>query len=204
MEGHAQAEPSGHVHVAAGRVLIAAATTVLAAAIELAASRRAGSRFLTADAVHLLAHLAIFTILLLPQYGRHAFREDTLACAVLVIVLGIAAVIGLDSVTAIREHQLAPPPAVLLLSLCGLTANLVSARLFLDPARQRLSFRAALAHELSDGALTVAGLLGAAAIAVFRWRWVDPGLSLAIAIWLDLWAGRLLVRRFRLGPAAWS
>jgi len=52
--------------------------------------------------------------------------------------------------------------------------------------------------------LTIAGLLGAGAIALFAWRWVDPGLSLAIALWLLIWCLRLIVRRIRLGQEAWS
>lgn len=204
MAGDSHASPSEHVHVDAKRVLVAGSLTIVAAAVEFWVSIRAGSRFLSADAVHLLAHLAIFFILLLPQRGSHAFREDVLACAVLAIVVVIALVIGLESVRAFFEHRAAPAPAALLFSLLGLTANAVTARLFVDPARRRWSFRAALAHEISDGALTVAGLVGALAIALFRWRWVDPVLSLTIAIWLEGWAGRLLIRRVREGAASWS
>jgi Co/Zn/Cd efflux system component len=79
-----------------------------------------------------------------------------------------------------------------------------TAYLFADPARQRWSFRAALAHELADGSLTFVGLVGAGAIKLFGWRWVDPGLSLTIAVWLGAWASRLLARRARLGRGAWT
>jgi Co/Zn/Cd efflux system component len=106
-------------------------------------------------------------------------------------------------VSALRRFHPAPRPSALLFSLCGLVANLVSAWLFRDPAREHWSFRAALAHELSDASLTIVGLLGAAAIAYFHFRWVDPGLSLIIAGWLGLWAGRLLFRRLRGGPGTW-
>ena len=195
--------PLIHVHVEGRRVLAAGAVTIAAAAIELAGSSLAGSLFLTADAVHLLAHLVIFLVLLLPQSGRHAIREDVATCAVLAVVLLIAAAIGVDSIRGLVELRSAPRPKALLLSLFGLAANLMSAWLFRDPARERWSFRAALAHELSDASLTVAGLLGAGAIAWWRLRWVDPGLSLLVAIWLSSWAGRLLVLRARGGPSVW-
>jgi cobalt-zinc-cadmium efflux system protein len=91
----------------------------------------------------------------------------------------------------------------MLLSILGLGANLTTAYLFADPARTRWSFRAALAHELADGALTVAGLFGALAIAIGGWSWIDPALSLAIAGWLAGWSGRLLLRRIRSGREAW-
>jgi cobalt-zinc-cadmium efflux system protein len=195
--------PHAHLHVGPGRVAMAACVTVLAAAVEISVARHAGSFFLVADAVHLLAHLAIFVVLLLPQSGRHAIREDVLSCAVLMIVLVIACVIGVESVRALRGSELAPRPAALLFSLFGLMANLITAALFREPAHERWSFRAALAHELSDASLTVVGLVGAVAIAWFHLRWVDPGLSFLIATWLAGWASRLLLRRIRGGSSVW-
>ncbi|HVR02069.1 MAG TPA: cation transporter [Polyangia bacterium] len=195
--------PTPHFHVGPGRVLTAAAVTVLAATVEIGVARRAGSYFLVADAVHLVAHLAIFGVLLLPQRGRHAIREDVLSCAVLLLVFAVAAVIGAASLRALRRPELEPPPAALLFSLFGLVANLITAELFREPAHERWSFRAALAHELSDASLTVVGLLGAAAIAWFHLRWIDSGLSLVIAVWLAVWASRLLLRRLVAGPSVW-
>jgi cobalt-zinc-cadmium efflux system protein len=193
-----------HLHVKAGRVLIAVGVTSLAAVVEIWASWTAGSRFLVADAVHLVAHLGIFVVLLLPQRGSHAAREDVVTCSVLLLVVAIAVGIAVDSSTHLLSNAGPPDAAALLFSLCGLAANLVSAWLFRDPAQERWSFRAALAHELSDASLTLAGLVGAGTIALFHFRWVDPGLSLAIAFWLGTWALRLLLRRARIGRAAWD
>jgi cobalt-zinc-cadmium efflux system protein len=193
-----------HAHVGLARILAAAAVTVLAAAVEMAVARRVGSHFLAADAVHLFAHLGIFAVLLLPRRGSREIREDVLAVLVLLIVLAIAVVVVVVSMGALRRAEAAPRPAALLVSLCGLAANLITAGLFRDRARERGSFRAALAHELSDASLTIAGLLGAAAIAWFGLRWVDPGLSLLIAGWLGVWSGRLLLKRVWLGAGAWD
>jgi cobalt-zinc-cadmium efflux system protein len=192
-----------HVHVTAGRVLAATAVTGIAAAIEISASWASGSLFLTADAFHLLAHLGIFIVLLLPSRGPHEAREDIVTCLVLVLVIAIAGGIMFHSASDLFTKE-PPRPTAMLFSLFGLGANLATAWLFRDPAQERWSFRAALAHELSDASLTIAGLLGAGAIALFHFRWVDPGLSLAIALWLAVWAGGLLLRRIRLGRSAWE
>ncbi len=162
-----------HLHVPARRVLLAAGITVAAALLELSGARFAGSLFLVADAVHLLAHLAIFAVLLLPPHAAHERREDLATCAILVIILAIAAGIGLESTRGLLEAAPAPRPAMLLLSLLGLSANLASAFFFRDPSRTHWSFRAALAHELSDASLTLIALVGAAAIALSGARWVD-------------------------------
>ena len=186
-------------------MLAAGCITLLAAAVELVGSMRSGSLFLGADALHLVAHLGIFAVLLIPAARWHERGEDVAAIAVLAVVMLIAARIGLEAAGDLAAGTHAPPPpAFMLLTLLGLGANLTTAYLFAAPARTRWSFRAALAHELSDGALTVVALLGALAIALFGWRWVDPLASLAIGVWLGIWAGRLLLRRMRIGPRAWA
>jgi cobalt-zinc-cadmium efflux system protein len=193
-----------HAHVPIGRVLAALGVTVLAAAVELIGSRAGGSLFLTADALHLLAHVGIYAVLLLPPRWWHDRWEDASAIAVLVVVAAIAVGIVTTSAGAIlRRGEAHPDPAIMLLSLAGLVANGLAAWLLTAPARSWWSFRAALAHELSDGALTVAGLAGAGTIALFGWGWVDPALSLAIGAWLAWWTVRLLVGRARLGRRVW-
>ncbi|HUJ29559.1 MAG TPA: cation transporter [Myxococcales bacterium] len=193
-----------HAHVAPRVVLLAMAATMAAALVELVASWRSGSLFLAADAVHLLAHMAIFLVLLIPPAAWHDRGEDLATICVVILVLLIAAGIGFVSVRAlVAAPREPPPPAFFLVSLTGLSANMLTAFLFRHPSEEHWSFRAALAHELSDAALTIVGLAGALAIKLFALREVDPGLSLAIAAWLLLWAGRLAIRRIRLGPAAW-
>jgi len=182
-------------------VALAAAITVLAGGVELFASQASGSLFLLADAVHLLAHLGIFLVLLIPPGRLHGASEDLGAVAVLAIVVAIAGWVVWLSV----DHLLHPPEelpdaAAMLVALLGLAANTCSALLFRKPAATHFSFRAALAHELSDGGMTLAGLAGAACISLFGWRWVDPTLSLVIGGWLGLWSVRLLLRRVRRGP----
>jgi cobalt-zinc-cadmium efflux system protein len=200
------AERTGHPpHVPPRTVLTAACITLLAAAIEVAGSVRSGSLFLGADALHLVAHLGIFAVLLIPAARWHERGEDVAAISVLVVVALIATRIGVEAVgDLVSGTRDAPRPVFMLLALLGLGANLTTAYLFAAPARTRWSFRAALAHELSDGALTVVALVGALAIALFGWRWVDPLASLAIGVWLAVWSGRLLLRRIRIGPRAWA
>ena len=194
-----------HSHVPARRVIGALVVTLGAAVFETAISAHAGSYFLFADAIHLVAHLGIFVVLLLPTHGpRHDTREDLATLVVLAIVVVIATGLGVHTVIGLLAQAPPPHPLALLASLAGLAANLTSAWLFRDPAEHRSSFRAAFTHELSDASLTIVGLVGAGAIALFHFAWVDPALSLAITGWLAFWAIRLVVRRIRFGRAAWE
>jgi len=182
-------------------VALAAGITVLAGGVELLSSRASGSLFLLADAVHLLAHLGIFLVLLIPPGRLHGASEDLGAVSVLLIVVAIAGwLVWISVERLLHPPEELPNPAAMLVSLLGLAANTCSALLFRKPAATHFSFRAALAHELSDGGMTLTGLVGAACIALFGWHWVDPTLSLVIGGWLGIWAARLLVRRALRGP----
>jgi Co/Zn/Cd efflux system component len=157
-----------HEHVPARRVVLALATTVVAAGIEILGSQTGSSLFLVADAVHLLAHVGIFGVLLIPSRWWHEQWEDVTAVIVLALVTVIAAGVTFVSLDALRVGEVDPPhPAVMLFSLFGLLANVVAAWLLTPGAREWWSFRAALAHEVSDAALTLVGLAGAGAIALF-------------------------------------
>ena len=194
-----------HIHVSPARVLLALTVTVFAAAVEWIGSARGNTLFLAADASHLLAHVGIFGVLLIPATRWHDRGDDIATIGVLGIVGSIALGIAVASLRTLAGHPNEPAePAFMLLSLLGLAANLTAAYVLSDPARIRWSFRAALAHELADGGLTVAGLLGALVIELSGWTWVDPALSLAISFWLGAWSARLLVRRARFGPEVWT
>ncbi|HLY73961.1 MAG TPA: cation transporter [Planctomycetota bacterium] len=194
-----------HSHVPAKLVLTATGITLLAGAVELLGAWRGRSLFLAADAIHLVAHLGIFGVLLIPPGRFHERGEDVTTVAVLLLVLIIAMGIAYASIRElISARGDAPEPLFMLLALIGLVANLATAYLLRKPAENLWSFRAALAHELSDGALTVVGLLGVPAIKIAGWPWVDPGLSLMIGAWLMAWSGRLLIRRVRGGPKIWG
>lgn len=174
---------------------------MLAGVVELATSAASGSLFLLADAIHLLAHLGIFLVLLIPPGRLHGASEDVATVSVLLIILAIAGwVVWMSVRRLLHPTGEVPNPAAMLVSILGLVANACSALLFRRPAESHFSFRAALAHELSDGAMTLAGLLGAGCISLFGWTWVDPALSLVIGGWLGVWAGRLLIRRVARGP----
>ena len=79
-----------HAHISPRRVLIALTVTVLAAAVELVGSARGNTLFLAADACHLLAHVGIFGVLLIPTGQWHDRGEDVAATAVLTMVALIA------------------------------------------------------------------------------------------------------------------
>jgi Co/Zn/Cd efflux system component len=65
-----------HSHVPPRIVIIAFAITLAAASAEFAGSWYGGSFFLFSDAVHLIAHLGIFAVLLIPAVRARARGGD--------------------------------------------------------------------------------------------------------------------------------
>jgi len=171
------------------------AVTIAAATIELHASYRGSSLFLASDALHLFAHVGIFAALLVPPGSLRGRGEGLATLGVVGSVLAIALLQAGSALRALLWGGSPPPAATtLLFSLVGLAANIASAAFLKAGADLRASFRAALAHELSDGALTIAALAGAVAIQLWGLGWVDPALCLATAISLATWCIRLLAR----------
>jgi len=176
---------TGAPTTATARVLLSAGITLAAALVEFAGARLGRSLFLTADAVHLVAHIAIYAALLMP---RRRGGRDAPTIAVLAIVLLIAVVIVATAALDLLRGPDRVAASTLLLSIVGLGANVATAALLSSSARVGLSFRVAFVHELLDGVLTVAALVGAALIALKGWNFVDSALSIALGVWLFVWA----------------
>jgi cobalt-zinc-cadmium efflux system protein len=178
-------------------VVLAASITLLAAGAELLGSWFGRSLFLVADAVHLLAHMGVYAALLIPSTAWNNRGEQLRTRLVLLVVMAIAS--GIIA-AALRDLLTAPPaadPKAMALSLLGLCANVWTAWILRAPAQSQISFRAALVHELSDGAMTLVGLFGAVLIRFTGWRWVDPALAVGIGLWLLTWVGRMMAKRPR-------
>jgi Co/Zn/Cd efflux system component len=98
--------------------------------------------FLVADAVHLVAHLGIFFVLLIPTATWHEHGDDLVTNAVLILILLIALGVGWASVKELTLAVSEPPrSSFMLLSLLGFGANLTTAYLFRGPADQRDAIR---------------------------------------------------------------
>lgn len=153
----------------ARRVTVALGVTLFAAAGELGGAQASGSLFLVGDAVHLVLHTAIFGILLIPDARARTHSADRATIAILVVVLAVAIAIVLTAAQELHSGgREAPEARFILLSLCGLAANTISAWLLRDPARSIASFRPAVAHELADGMITLVALAGALAISLYH------------------------------------
>lgn len=162
---------------------------------------------LLADAAHLLSDVGGLAIALLahsltvrPASERHSFglqRAEVLgAQANGVLLVASAGWIGYEGV-----RRLFDPGAragiegegLLVVALLGLVVNVVSAVALARVAGGSLNLRGALVHMIADAAGSVAAVIAGIAVIVAGATWVDPAVSLLIAV-LVLWAAAGLLR----------
>ncbi|HEU4741435.1 MAG TPA: cation diffusion facilitator family transporter [Meiothermus sp.] len=71
---------------------------------------------------------------------------------------------------------------VMIVAAVGIAVNLVSALFFLRGREHDLNIRGAFLHLMSDAAVSLGVVLAGLGIAFTGWRWIDPVVSLVIAL----------------------
>lgn len=183
----------------------ALAILLLFTIVEVGAAWYTGSLALVSDAGHMFTDvLALGMALAAITAGRrttarHSFglyRLEVLAALANAILLaGVAAWVGYEAVL-----RFADPPEVLtgpmmLVAAAGLAANIVAFALIRRHAGHSLVVRGAYLEVLADLAGSLGVLTAAALIALTGWRWLDPAIAVAVAVFI-------LPRTWRLATAA--
>lgn len=73
---------------------------------------------------------------------------------------------------------------MMIVSLIGLAANFVSMLMLLSGSKNNLNIKATFLHMLSDTLSSVGVLVASIFVILFKWNWVDPVITIIIAIWL--------------------
>lgn len=190
--GHRQ---DGHGHPPAdfGRAFaIGAGLNLAYIVVEVILGLAAHSLALVADAGHNLSDalglaMAWGASVLSSQKptARHTYgyrRSSILAALFNALFLLIA--LGAVSWEAMRRFWEPAPvsgPTVIVVAAAGIFINGLTAWLFMAGRKQDLNVRGAFLHMAGDAAVSAGVVLTGLIIAVTRWDWVDPAVSLAIA-----------------------
>jgi cobalt-zinc-cadmium efflux system protein len=171
--------------------------------IEIIGGILTGSLALLSDAGHMLTHffallislLAIF-IAALPTHPKRSYglyRIEVLAALfngiTLLIITGLIfseGVYRLLHVSPVRELPM------LFVAVIGLIVNLASATILFSVGKEDLNVRSAFLHMLGDTASSVGIVAGALIIYFTGWFFIDPLLSILIAIVIFIWSFNLL------------
>ncbi|MDQ2978627.1 MAG: cation diffusion facilitator family transporter [Acidobacteriota bacterium] len=185
------------------RLRAALALTATVLALEIGGGIASGSLALLADAAHLFADIAALilayaaiTVAGRAPTGRHTFglyRAEILAAFVnaqvlLVLAVGILveAAMRFSSPVAVRTG------VMLWIAAVALLANLAAMRLLSEGRGRNLNMRAAYLEVFTDMIGSAAVLAAAIAIPRTGWLWLDPAVSVAVALFILPRAASLL------------
>jgi cobalt-zinc-cadmium efflux system protein len=175
--------------------------------VEVVGGLASDSLALLSDAGHMLTDvlglgMALAAIQLATRGSDRAhqtfglYRLEILAAlANAVLLVGVAAYVLVEAIGRFDDPPEVRSGLLLVVAGLGLVANLVAFVLLRKGAKESLNLEGAYLEVLADTVGSVAVIAGGVVIEVTGWRWVDPAVGVAIALWI-------LPRTWRLGARA--
>ncbi|MRI01117.1 cation diffusion facilitator family transporter [Kriegella sp. EG-1] len=105
----------------------------------------------------------------------------------------VAVILIIEAVERFYNPQEVESNLVIWLSLLGIVANGFSVLLLKKHSESNMNMKSAYLHLLTDMMASVAVLIGGLIMKYFQWFWVDPVLTLAIALYLIYMGWNLLL-----------
>lgn len=189
--------------VALNRLAWSLAITVAVMALEIAGGIWTNSMALISDAGHMLTHafalaVSMFGILIARRPPCHHTTYGMLRAEVLAALVNglFLVVVAVWIVVEAFERLLNPAPILsghmLWIATVGLAASAASILLLHGSRRKDLNIGAVFIHMIGDAVSSVAIVAAAVVIAFTGWTWLDPAISIGIAVWIVAWAAGLL------------
>jgi len=154
-----------------------------------------GSLSLLSDAMHnfsdgiaIIVSYAAIRLSSRPRTLRHTFGLKRAELIAAIVNASTLIVISFFLIREAIERLSNPVPiqgaVMLTVAVVGLAANLVGTLLLKKGAEGNINIRTAYVHLLSDTVASVAVIAGAAGILLFGVTWIDPALSILIALYI--------------------
>ncbi len=197
----------GHLHAHASgsrwRLLLSIGLNLLISVAEIIGGLLSGSLALLSDAVHNLNDTASLGIsyaarrlTLRRPNARKTFgyrRAEIIGAFVnLVTLVVIALFLIKEAIDRLLVPQTIDGTLMLTVAIIGLVANVLTALLLHRDARHSLNIQSAFLHIVSDAVSSVAVILGGIAILMFDVYWIDPVITIGIALYIAYLSLKLL------------
>lgn len=112
-------------------------------------------------------------------------RAEILAAFVNSIVLVVITLMMVfESFRRLSQPQHINGKLMMIVSLIGLAANFVSMMMLLSGSKNNLNIKATFLHMLTDTLSSIGVFVASIFVILFNWNWVDPLITIVIAIWL--------------------
>ncbi len=161
--------------------------------IEVVFGLRANSLSLLADAGHnfgdVIGLLAAWGAMMLAQRApserfTYGLRSSTILAALANAMLLLIAVSGIawEAVHRISEPAAVSEMTMIWVAAAGVVINLSTALMFMRGRKHDINLRGAFLHMLGDALVSVGVVLGGLGMMWTGWLWLDPAISLLIAV----------------------
>ena len=101
-----------------------------------------------------------------------------------VMLFGVAIYVLVEAVQRFRTPEPVESTGMLVVAVLGLVINLIAMRLLKAGSGENLNLRGAYLEVWADMLGSLAVLIGAGAIALTGWRWLDPAIAVLIGLWV--------------------
>ncbi len=189
-----------HVQEGSGRqveknLLITMLLNFLITVVEVAGGIVSGSLSLLSDAIHnfsdgiaiIVSYVAI-RLSKRPRTLKYTFGLKRAEILAAIINASTLIVISFFLIKEAIERFASPAPIaghlMLVVAVVGLVANIVGTVLLKRGAHESINIRAAYVHLLSDAVSSLAVIIGAVCIIVFKISWIDPALTILISLYI--------------------
>ena len=190
---------SGHTHIdpASGdrRVAIAIWANGILTVAQIVGGIFAGSLALIADAIHNFSDMAALVIAFAarkisrrPADAKMTFGYQRIEVVAALINYTTLIVIGLYLVYEGVMRMIEPPEVlgwwVVILGGVALVVDTLTAMLTYSMQKGSVNIRALFLHNLSDALSSVAVIIGGTLILLYDMRWIDPAITIGIAVYI--------------------
>lgn len=205
MGGHHHHDHGSSESVSRTRLLITMLLNFGITLVEIIGGVLSGSLSLISDALHnfsdgiaiIISYIAL-QLSRKPRSNHYTFglkRAQILAAVINSgVLLAICVYLLIEAVAKLRHPQPIDGTLMLVVASFGLLANLIGTWLLHRGAQSNINIRSAYLHLLSDAVSSVAVILGALAIKFFDQYWIDPVLTLLIAVYVGWESWKIVVQ----------
>jgi len=178
--------------------------TLVTMIAEIVGGLVSGSLMLLSDAAHMLSHLVALSVSWFairmgsrPRTARShygLYRAEILASFINAVgLLVLSGWIVFESIERFQSPVEVQGKAMIAVAILGLVVNLITAKILSDAGAEDLNTKSALLHMLGDLFSSVVIVVGGLVLLQTGWNWIDPALSIAVAL-VILWWGIGLLR----------
>ena len=189
----------GHVHVTREsgdrRVSVAIWANALLTVAQIVGGIMSGSLALIADALHNFSDMAALAIAFAarkisrrPADARMTFGYGRIEIVAALVNYTTLIIVGLYLIYEGGMRLIEPPEVqgwtVVILGGVALLVDALTAALTYSMQKSSMNIRALFLHNLSDALASVAVIVGGALIILYDMRWVDPTITIGIALYI--------------------